>query len=53
MSIPVFQTYHGTKWDGSGGVVVDSNEVDEEGCPANHSWDHKCPDEHLLDPSSA
>lgn len=52
-SIPVFQTYHGTKWDGSGGVVVDGNEVNEEGCPANHSWDHKCPDEHLLDPSSA
>ena len=47
------QTYHGTKRDGSGGVVVDSDEVDEESSPAHHGWDHKRPDEHLLNPSSA
>ena len=47
------QTYHGAKWDGSRGVVVDSNEVNEEGRPTHHSWDHKGPNEHLLNPSSA
>lgn len=47
------QTYHGAKRDGSGGMVVDRDEVYEEGGPAHHCWDHKGPDEHLLDPSSA
>lgn len=47
------QTHHGAKWDCSGGVVVDSDEVDEEGSPAYHGWDHKGPNEHLLNPSSA
>lgn len=47
------QTYHGAKWDGSGGVVVDSDEVYEEGSPAHHCWDHEGPNEHLLNPSSA
>lgn len=47
------QTHHGAKWDGSGGVVVDSDEVDEECSPAHHGWDQEGPDEHLLDPSSA
>ncbi len=47
------ETYHGAKRDGSGGVVVDSDEVDEESSPAHHGRDHKGPYEHLLDPSSA
>lgn len=47
------QTHHGAKWDSSGGMVVDSNEVDEEGSPTYHGWDQKGPNEHLLNPSSA
>lgn len=47
------QTHHGAKRDGSGGVVVDRDEVDEEGSSAHHGWDHKGPNEHLLNPSSA
>lgn len=47
------QTYHSPKGDGSGGVVVNSDEVDEEGGPTHHGWDHEGPDEHLLYPSSA
>lgn len=47
------QTYHGAKWDGSWGVVIDSNEVDKEGSPTDHGWDQKGPNEHLLNPSSA
>lgn len=46
------QTYHGAKWDGSWGMVIDSNEVDKEGCPTDHGWDQKGPSEHLLNPSS-
>lgn len=34
-------------------MVVDGDEVYEEGGPAHHCWDHKGPDEHLLNPSSA
>lgn len=34
-------------------MVVDSNEVDEEGSPTYHGWDQKGPNEHLLNPSSA
>lgn len=47
------QTYHGAKWDGSWGMVIDSNEVDKEGCPTDHCWDQKGPSEHLLNPPSA
>lgn len=47
------QTHHSAKWDGSGGVVVNSNEVDEEGGPAHHGWDQEGSDEHLFNPSSA
>ena len=34
-------------------MVVDSNEVDEEGGPTHHGWDQEGPNEHLLNPSSA
>lgn len=47
------KSHHGSKWDGSGGVVVNSNEVDEKGSPAHHGWDHKGPNEHLFNPSPA
>lgn len=47
------ETHHGAKWDGSGGVVVDSNEVDEEGSSTHHGWDHEGSNEHLFNPSSA
>lgn len=53
MEVLLSQTNHGAKWDGSRGVVIDSDEVDEEGCSAHHGWDHKRPDEHLLNPSSS
>lgn len=47
------KSHHGAKWDGSGGMVVDSDEVDEEGSPAHLGWDQKGPDEHLFNPSPA
>lgn len=46
-------THHGAERDGSGGVVVDSDEVNEEGGSAHHGWDHEGSDEHLFNPSSA
>lgn len=49
----LFKTHHGAKWDCSGSVVVDSDEVDEEGRPTHHGWDQERPNEHLLNPSSA
>lgn len=51
--VSLCQTHHGAEWDGSGGVVVDSDEVDEEGGAAHHGWDQEGPNEHLLNPSSA
>lgn len=50
-AISWLSTHHGAKWDGSGGVVIDSNEVDEESCATNHSWDQECTNKHLLYPS--
>ena len=29
-------TYHSSKWNGPGGMIVDGNEVDEESCPTNN-----------------
>ena len=46
-----FNTHHSTKGDGSGGMVVDGYEVDEEGCPTHHGWDQEGSNKHLFNPS--
>ena len=43
--------YHGSKWNGSGGMVVDSNEVDEEGSTTDGGGEQRSTDHHLFDPN--
>lgn len=43
-------TDHGKEWDGPGGVVVDSYEVDEEGKSTGQGWEEGGTNQHLLDP---
>lgn len=47
------KSHHCAKGDGSGGVVVDGNEVDEERCPTDKRRNEKGAHEHLLDPHLA
>merc|ERR1719411_1120714 len=42
--------HHGAEGDGPAGVVVDGDEVDEEGGAADHGGQDEGGDDHLLDP---
>ena len=46
-------TNHGAKGNGPGGMVVDSNEVDEEGCATDEHRQQEGTDHHLFDPHLA
>ena len=43
-------TYHGAEGYGTGGMVVDGNEVDEERCAAHETGQQEGTQQHLLDP---
>ena len=47
---PASLTYHGAKRYGARGVVVDGDEVDEEGGAARHARDEERAHHHLADP---
>lgn len=42
--------YHSEEWDGSGGVIVDGHEVDEEGSAADERREEGSSTHHLTDP---
>ena len=43
--------HHGAEGDGAGGVVVDRDEVDEEGGAAHHHGHQEGGEQHLADPA--
>ena len=44
------QCYHSEDGDGSRGMVVDGNKVDEEGSSTDEGGEERCSTHHLFDP---
>lgn len=44
-------TYHDSEGNGSRGMIVDSNEVDEESSATHKGWQHECRHHHLSNPN--
>ena len=44
------RAHHGEEGNGSGGVVVDGNKVNDEGGATDQQWKEGGPHQHLLDP---